>query len=266
MTTHLGIFQTPVFASWNDLVPFLDEAAACSEPTLWALPELFYGGFDYENRLRWAEDSARLLERLQDFCQTTPHCLAGSLMELRDGRLYNSLFVISGAHPRPQRLYSKIHLFPGVDESRYFTPGEPCPRPVSWRGLRIGGAICFDLRFPELFRPQARLGADVFVICGQWSQARLPHWRRLLTARAIETQAYMLAANAVGASPFGHLPGYSCLVSPWGKLLYSCHRSPKTRHAPYDEALLQRSRRLYNTRDTNHFQVSGSVCREREDP
>ena len=50
--------------SYYDLAPFLDKAAACEEPTLFALPELFYGGFDYENRQRWAEDSARLLTRL----------------------------------------------------------------------------------------------------------------------------------------------------------------------------------------------------------
>ncbi|EPR44367.1 Nitrilase/cyanide hydratase and apolipoprotein N-acyltransferase [Desulfovibrio sp. X2] len=261
MDIYLGACQTPVFASWDDLLPFLEMAASFSEPTLWVFPELFYGGFDYENRLAWAERSAELLVRLQDFCDGTPHALAGSLMELREGNLYNSLFLVSGEHDAPQRIYSKIHLFPGVDESRYFTPGEPCPRPAAWRGLSVGGAICFDLRYPELFRLQARQGADVFAVCGQWSQSRLPHWRRLLTARAIETQSYMLAANAVGESPFGFLPGYSCLISPWGKLLFSCHRKAVARRLVYDPKLVERSRKLFNTRETEHFQVTGRAAR-----
>ena len=257
MTLYLGAFQTPVCTCLDDLAPFLDTAASHAEPTFWLFPELFYGGFDYEQRLRWAAENQDLLVRLQDFCDQTGHALAGSFWERRDNALYNSLYVVSGEHPRPQRIYSKLHLFPGVDESRFLTPGEPCPRPVTWRGLRIGGAICFDLRFPELFRLQARQDMDLFAVAGQWAQTRLPHWRRLLTARAIETQAYMLAANAVGETPVGHLPGYSCLVSPWGKLLFSCHRGPRAMRAPFDPELIRRARRLFTTRDTPHFVIAG---------
>ena len=77
-------------------------------------------------------------------------------------------------------------------------------------------AICYDLRFPELFRRYAVQGAKVIVIPAEWPIERIDHWRTLLQARAIENQCYMIATNCAGPSGDKTFGGHSMIVDPWG--------------------------------------------------
>src|SRR5690606_2545669 len=98
--------------------------------------------------------------------------------------------------------------------------------------------ICYDLRFPELWRLGALAGAEVFTIGASWPDARQHHWRSLLIARAIENQAYVVAVNRVGRDPHLGYAGGSMIVSPMGEVLAEADAAPQVIQAELDMAAL----------------------------
>ena len=109
-----------------------------------------------------------------------------------------------------------------------FTPsGEDVKYPAGddyglfqWQGVRIAPFICYDLRFPEVFRPAALAGAELLVVMACWPSVRSEHWVRLLQARAIENQAYVLGVNRCGAEPNLQFDGRSAAFDPHGERLF----------------------------------------------
>jgi deaminated glutathione amidase len=155
--------------------------------------------------------------------------LGGSIHERDGDRLYNTapLFDRTG---ELVAAYRKIHLFdvdlegqPPFRESATLTGGtELVTHPVE--DLRIGLSICYDLRFPELFRGLMALGAELFVVPAQFQhQTGVAHWGVLLRARAIENQCFVAASAQWGefGSPEEHRRsyGHSMIVGPWGDVL-----------------------------------------------
>jgi len=124
--------------------------------------------------------------------------------------------------------YHKIHLFDAevsdnmgsYRESSEFIPG--CqPTLVDIGVANIGLSICYDLRFPELFRHLVRLGANILTVPAAFTKVTgAAHWEPLLRARAIENQCFVLAANQAGTHPDGRQTyGHSMIISPWGTIL-----------------------------------------------
>lgn len=154
--------------------------------------------------------------------------LCGSIPErtATAGKIRNSAVFIS---EQGQILckYSKIHLFdihvPGEVsylESAYIEAGRKVTT-FSWQGIRFGIAICYDLRFPELFRCLMQHGAEVVLVPAAFTQATGHyHWQSLIRARAIENQVFICAANQWGENT-NWLPtfGHSGIIDPWGKTL-----------------------------------------------
>lgn len=123
--------------------------------------------------------------------------------------------------------YAKQHLFTPAGEDQRFEAGRETVT-YSWptAGLRVQPAICYDLRFPEVFRAGLRAGAEVIAIGACWPSVRHAHWRSLLIARAIENQAFVLGCNRAGddppkgdGTPGLHYAGGSMVVSPKGEVL-----------------------------------------------
>ena len=88
-----------------------------------------------------------------------------------------------------------------------------------WRGFVVAPFVCYDLRFPEIFRAAAHRGASLFVVIALWPVKRQQHWLTLLQARAIENQAYVVGVNRVGAEPEFLYPGRSVVVDPHGVII-----------------------------------------------
>jgi len=128
--------------------------------------------------------------------------------------------------PRREGLirYQKIHLFRLMDEHRWLQPGN-CPQiaPTPWGNA--GLSICYDLRFPELFRSYALQGTDFFFLSAEWPAKRIHHWKVLTHARAIENLSFMFAVNCIGPTTRDDFGGCSMVVSPWGETL--AEASPK---------------------------------------
>ena len=154
--------------------------------------------------------------------------VAGSILERVPGR---DKLANTSVHVDPdgeiRAVYRKIHMFDvevgghTYRESELEEPGEEIVLSRTADGVELGLTICYDLRFPELYRILAVLGARVVTVPSAFTLATTrDHWETLLRARAIENQAYVIAANQVGAHPAGqHSGGRSMIVDPWGIVL-----------------------------------------------
>jgi omega-amidase len=114
--------------------------------------------------------------------------------------------------------YDKVHPFSFAGEDRIYRGGD---RIVLARvgGFTVCPLVCYDLRFPELWRLATLAGAEVFTIGASWPAKRAGHWRSLLVARAIENQAFVVACNRVGRDPSNQYAGGSMIVDPAGEVL-----------------------------------------------
>jgi nitrilase len=139
----------------------------------------------------------------------------------------NACLVFDPAGRRVAR-YDKIHLFgfrkgdEFYDEAETIEAGPPAPAVFDLDGLRVGLAICYDLRFPELFRAMgAKEPLDLIVLPAAFTDTTgRAHWETLLRARAVENQCYLLATAQGGRHPSGRMThGNSMIVDPWGEIL-----------------------------------------------
>ncbi len=209
----------------------LVRAAAADGAQLIVLPEKWTAmGSDAQQRaaaesldsgetVAWARSLAREL---------SVDLVAGSMLELVAGRekLSNTSIHID---PRGETkaVYRKIHMFDvevagrAYRESDLEEPGEEIVLSRTSGGVELGLSICYDLRFPELYRILAVRGARVITVPAAFTLATTrDHWEILLRARAIENQAFVLAANQFGEHPGGlHSGGRSMIVDPWGVVL-----------------------------------------------
>jgi nitrilase len=180
-------------------------------------------------RLREVEGKGPLQDFLADAARRHGVWLVGGTVPLRaeeGSRVRNASLVFNPSGERVVR-YDKVHLFgftkgkEHYDESRTIEPGREV---VQFEGPwgKTGLAICYDLRFPELFR---RLGeVTLIVLPAAFTETTgRAHWEVLLRARAIENQCYVLASAQGGEHPHGRRTfGHSMLVDPWGEIV-ACH-------------------------------------------
>ncbi|MEZ4485331.1 MAG: carbon-nitrogen family hydrolase [Syntrophotaleaceae bacterium] len=180
------------------------------------LPEMWSSGYDYKRLAELAEDTPRVVAELAELAAKLDMVVVGSLPEREGDNLYNTAFV----HDRGQEIgrYRKLHLFSPMQEDRYLAAGNRTLVVPTSAG-RIGLAICYDLRFPELFRRLALDGAEVVCVPAQWPAPRQMHWQTLLRARAIENQYFVVAANSCGRLGRLQFFGMSLIISPRGEFL-----------------------------------------------
>lgn len=115
-------------------------------------------------------------------------------------------------------VYRKQRPFTPAGEGEHYVAGRR-GEIFGWAGLTVAPFICYDLRFPELFRVAAQERPEVYVVIASWPEKRVSHWVKLLQARAIENQAYVVGVNRVGDDPVHHYNGHSLIVNPQGEIL-----------------------------------------------
>jgi predicted amidohydrolase len=114
--------------------------------------------------------------------------------------------------------YTKFHPFSLGGEAQGHEAGREIAT-FAWGGFVVAPFVCYDLRFPEIFRAAARRGASLFVVMALWPVKRQQHWLTLLQARAIENQAYVVGVNRVGTEPGYTYAGRSVVVDPHGVII-----------------------------------------------
>lgn len=206
-----------------DRVRRLLAQAAPARGDLVVLPEMFDTGFALDPQ-RTADREQRTLAFLEQLArQYGVYVQGGRTVLTADGQRGLNVAPVMAPDGRCLVEYAKIHPFSFGREHERFAGGEEV---VTYRwvagegaGLVVCPAICYDLRFPELFRRGLRAGAELFAIGANWPAERQAHWRALLVARAIENQAYVLGVNRVGRDPRVVYAGGSLAVDPRGQVV-----------------------------------------------
>lgn len=208
------------------------------------LPEIWTPGyFAFDDYADAAGEATRIRERLADLASGHGiHLHGGSFVERREGNLYNTS-VLFGPDGAVVAEYSKIHLFGyGSREPEVLTPGTS-PTVVDTELGRVGLAVCYDLRFPELFREMTDRGAELVLVASAWPHPRVEAWNILAAARAIENQVFLVAANGVGPTLSGpSLCGHSVIHDPWGVPMARAGDQPTVITAPVDLAAVADAR------------------------
>jgi predicted amidohydrolase len=206
------------------------------------LPELWDSGYDLENWRRYAASlDAGHFARLAALARQHQVAVGGSMLELYQQRAYNS-FVLFGPDGQLWGRYRKVHLFRLLNEQEWLAAGQELALAQTTWGP-IGLSICYDLRFPELFRPYALAGARLVLLVAEWPERRIAHWSALLRARAIENQCFVAAVNKSGVSQDVRLGGRSVIIDPWGETLAEAQADPELISAPIDLRVADIARR-----------------------
>jgi len=152
--------------------------------------------------------------------------------------------------------YRKVHLFPPMGETQHMSPGIDLPVfDLPWG--RTALAICYDLRFPEMWRRYTEAGAQLSVIPAEWPVRRIEHWRLLLRARAVENQLFVFGCNRAGTAADGDYGGYSAAVDPWGQVLVEGSAEPGLLITSLNLEEVARCRRLFPFLDDRRPDVYG---------
>jgi predicted amidohydrolase len=194
------------------------ESARPQPGALVVLPEMFATGFSMNVAAIHDSDS----RETQDFLAQTAadyriYLLAGVVTKDEGGRGRNECVVYSPDGHEIAR-YCKLQPFTLGGESDNYVAGRN-PVLFAWGGFTVAPFICYDLRFPEVFRAAVRQGANLFTVIASWPAARAEHWVTLLKARAIENQSYFVGVNRSGSDPQFAYPGRSLIVHPSGETL-----------------------------------------------
>ncbi|MBI5029834.1 MAG: carbon-nitrogen family hydrolase [Chloroflexi bacterium] len=182
------------------------------------LPELWSTAYDLEHAATHASElTVGMFVKIAQAAHDNQIAVVGSLMEMRNGRVYNTAALID-SHGAQLGVYRKLHLVPMLDEDKFLIGGDEAQVFDAPFG-RFALGICYDMRFPELWRHYAVNGARIAFAPAEWPQRRVAHWRALLPARAIENQMFMIGCNRVGTSKGETFGGHSMIVNPWGEIL-----------------------------------------------
>jgi omega-amidase len=215
------VFAVQLDIAWEDKAANFDKVrsvlAANPPPpgSLIALPEMFATGFSMNLKATrqgpGREDESFLAAIAREYASLV---VGGVVSQAGERTARNEAVVYS---PEGELLvrYAKIHPFSLGGETKVHEAGAEVVL-FRWDGFIVAPFICYDLRFPEVFRSAARGGASLFVVIALWPVKRQQHWLTLLQARAIENQAYVLGVNRVGAEPESTYAGRSVIVDPHG--------------------------------------------------
>ncbi len=199
----------------------IDSLLAASPPaegTLIVLPEMFATGFSLDLSKTMQGAALETEDYLRSLALRHRCTVQGGVISLGTNRCGRNESVTFSADGSLLARYVKQRPFSGAGESEVHEAGNES---IIFRlgDFTVTPLICYDLRFPELFRKAARLGADLFVVIAAWPVKRIEHWLTLLKARAIENQAFVVGVNRTGREPRFEYCGRSIIVNPHGEII-----------------------------------------------
>lgn len=197
----------------------LIDSAKIAEGSLIVLPEMFSTGFSMNVDITAEEDRSEASAFMCEIAAKHNAVVLGGLVTPGEKPGYgkNELVVFEPGGAQIAR-YQKNRTFRYTREFHHYEAGTEIEL-FDWGGFRVCPLICYDLRFPELFRRGAKAGAQLFIVIASWPEVRVDHWVTLLRARAIENQAFVLAVNRIGDDPNWTYPGRSIAIDPQGEIV-----------------------------------------------
>lgn len=243
------------------MIAALFEKAAAHEASLVVLPENFaFMGINEQDKLNVVETEGdgKIQQTISHLAKQYGLWVIAGTLPLKgiEGRVRASSLVFD-AEGKQVASYDKIHLFdvdvPGGEchqESRTIQPGittTVVDTPIGCVGL----SVCYDVRFPELYRKLVLQGAQLFAIPAAFTAVTgTAHWEILLRARAVENLAYVLAPNQCGHHDNGrHTYGHSMVIDPWGKIIAQAGTEPDLVIAEIELSYLKTLRQQFPCND-----------------
>lgn len=216
--------------------------AAPEKGSLVVLPEMFATGFSMNVDAITESAGGVTEEFLANLAlEFGIYILAGAAMRGRDGRARNKALVFSPAGEL-LAFYAKMRPFAPGGEAEHYAAGEQTAI-FRWEDIVVSPFVCYDLRFPEIFREAAAAHRpELFVVIASWPEKRIHHWSALLKARAIENQAYVIGVNRIGKDPYYTYTGQSQIVDPQGDIIASAENKAGCVRARLDLANLRKYR------------------------
>ncbi len=213
----LGLVQyTPVWENPEENILKIEELIKTSNSNfdLLIFPEMTLTGFTM-NAEKFAEEiDGTGTKYFMHLAQRLKTDIFTGIIELDGSSIYNSLVHFDSLGLIKAR-YRKIHPYSKAKEDQYYTAGEEIVI-TKMNQVKFGLSVCYDLRFPELYRLYSKERVEVLIDIANWPVPRIEHWKVLLRARAIENQCFMVGVNRVGDDPGNQYNGCSAVFDPMG--------------------------------------------------
>jgi predicted amidohydrolase len=235
-----------MISAWEDPEKSLTKAeifirhAATSGADIICFPEQFATGWDPGSRENDEDLNGRIVPSLRKAAREAGICILGSFRERDLPRPTNTAIAI-GRDGTIMSSYAKIHLFSPADENKAFKPGTELGL-FTLGPMKCGMAICYDLRFPELFSAYAARGVQAVFVPAAWPASRIRHWELFITARAAENQMYIVGVNTTGKTPVDTYSGTSMTANPYGTIISRAGDTEQLVFADLDPAVADEAR------------------------
>jgi omega-amidase len=223
----------------------IDNNKYLKDADLITLPEYFASGlvFNLEEAFEIGEKAKNLLKYLAK--EFNSYVVGGTLPEVVEDKIYNSSFIYN-RQGEIIDVYRKIHLysFDEFAENTIFNPGKE-DKVIDTDFAKLGVAVCYDLRFSDLFMKLRDKGAEIIVIPATWDYPFYEQWGILTRCRAVENQAYILATNITGKNNISWFFGNSKLIDYRGNVIKSLNEEPGILHERINLRKLREYRNRY---------------------
>lgn len=191
-----------------------------SDEDIIVFPEMTLTGFTMDSK-KFAEeiDGAGTKYFISLSQRLKKHLFVG-IIEKDEKNIYNSL-VHFDSNGLIRARYRKIHPFSYAKEDESYSAGKELVT-TNIEKMKIGLTICYDLRFPELYRLYGKDRTEIMINIANWPVTRIEHWKHLLKSRAIENQCFIIGVNRIGNDPFNKYNGCSAIYDPMGEEVLVC--------------------------------------------
>jgi omega-amidase len=240
------ICSAQIAGIWEEPEKTLEKAgvfirhAAASGAALICFPEQFATGWDPQPRMNIQDIHGRIVSSLQEYAKNHGIAILGSFRQANDPLPKNTAVAI-GKDGRILSTYAKMHLFSHGHEDAGNSPGSDLGI-FTLDSLTCGIAICYDLRFPDLFRLYARQGVQAVFIPSAWPHSRTRHWELFIQARALENQMYIIGVNTTGETPIDSYAGNSMTADPQGTIISRANEAEQLLFTDLDPAIIATTR------------------------
>jgi omega-amidase len=246
MVTIHAVQMAPV---WEDPEKSLAKAehfvaeAAGRGGVLVAFPEQFATGWDPCSHKNLQTRDGSIVKVLSRMAKEHGIAVLGSFRE-QHSPLPRNTAVVFDAHGEEIASYSKCHPFSPGGEECWYGPGEQIAV-FSLEGVKFGIAICYDLRFADIFGAYARAGVQSVVVPSAWPGSRMEHWELFIRARAVEYQMYIAGVNTTGVTPVDTYLGGTMTANPWGKIIARAGEAESLVTSEIDPSLVAKVRSIF---------------------
>lgn len=214
----IGLVQfSPLWESKKENIDIIERMLVNFEPdtSLLIFPEMTLTGFSMSSK-QFAEEIDGLgIKFFMNLSAKLKTDIIAGIIEKSESDFFNSLFHFD-CNGLIKAIYRKIHPFSLAEEDKNFSSGKEVVISAI-NNHKLGLSICYDLRFPELYRLYAKQETEIMINIANWPIKRIEHWKHLLKSRAIENQCFMIGVNRVGDDPFQTYSGSSAIFDPMGK-------------------------------------------------